>query len=209
MLNFKYRKISPICAVLFLILGSCQYDKLVKRSAPPDPVIKDSHTLMCEMDVKLISLFNNLTIDGEDKKRLGVLSGVASKFQHLVPSNSYVLEYKGLEKTCDFEYSKLVVDCNGEVTLVSSNKTESLTLTQLSETYVNFVHEAEFCGEFVVAAGKSLFIRADIITLKDFSVKIEDGALLSISAEKILQPEQFANVTSGSGSVLSIHVEKE
>jgi hypothetical protein len=215
MLNFKCKNLfltSMVWLGGLALLSSCNYTKSEKLPdafvAPKNPVI-DTHVELCGQDPNMTNLINGFRIDEQIKKRPSVLSGVAGQFKEITKIDNVNNEYLGLEKTCDFEYSKFVIDCDGTFTLTSANKTETLSLSQLSKHSLIYTHEADFCGTLPIDASKTLFIRADTVTLKDFSIVLGDNSLLSISTGTILQAEQFKDVTWATGSVLSINVEKE
>lgn len=195
-----------LLVLMNFVLNGCYQPN---ENMPVLPKKDDLKTIsMCDSIPSNVSLYNSLRIDDQINKRYNLLSGKAEIFQNISTFDKIDHNYSGLWSSCDFSYEEVNLECNGEITIKFSNgNIEKPDINTFFIDNVIFSKKITLCGLLTVNENQTIFIRADEINFKDFSVVLKEASLISISAGTANNYEEFRSVTKSRNSVFSINLE--
>lgn len=205
---------SLVILTLSLLVGCNNLKKRIdnlkhKPESPPVHTMADVKApTWCEINPNFTSEFNAMTVDTQEKKRLSTLSGTAVKFKDVTGIENLTPNYNGLLQLCENIDDLVEMGCNDEIVRTYNGKSSKITIEELLKGGQIYSKEIILCGEFNLKSDESLFLMANKLTLKQFSVKLEDKALLSISATELNNEAEFLNFDKSKESVFSFHIQK-
>ena len=221
---FKYVIRLGILVQISIFIGACYK----KTSNPEDtnqpPIPKTNYELCKEIkdyDVAL-AIANDSVVNDQLKARKSVLSGASaeiflSKSRTAVAGTSAELfdivskdKFLGMVGNCE-DNPRVDVGCeNSEVSIYSNNgNVRNLTWDEFILTSPIIVKSIKFCKAIEVKNNQAVFIYADDMNLALSAFIVNDGGLLSLSAQKIVGVNQMVGLAKASTGVFSVHASIE